>query len=147
MRAFFTPGASAKRSKPNMRFTPSVDNWIRLLDQVAAMDIDTILPPHGDIATRADVKERAAMVTDEYAVVKDAVNRGVTVEQATTTLTLPQYQDWRNPSRKENQYAKTRSSISPWESHRFTQIGICFNCFAPARESPKTLGSNQSESA
>ena len=72
-RVLFTPGAFAKHSMPNMLFTPSVENWIKLLDQVAAMDIDTILPAHGDVATRADVKELAAMLADEYATVKDAV--------------------------------------------------------------------------
>jgi glyoxylase-like metal-dependent hydrolase (beta-lactamase superfamily II) len=102
-RVLFTPGAFAKHSMPNMLFTPSVDNWIKLLDQVALMDIDTILPAHGDIATRADVKELAAMLADEYATVKDAVSRGVTLEQATTTLTLPQYKDWRNYGRLQGE--------------------------------------------
>jgi cyclase len=102
-RALFTPGAFAKHSMPNMAFTPSVDNWIRLLDRVAAMDIDTILPAHGDVATRPDVKELAAMLADEYATVKDAVNRGVTVEEAVKTLTFPQYRDWRNYGRLEGE--------------------------------------------
>jgi glyoxylase-like metal-dependent hydrolase (beta-lactamase superfamily II) len=98
-RALFTPGAFAKHSMPNMLFTPSVENWIRLLDEVAAMDVDTILPAHGDVATRADAKELAAMLADEYATVKDAVNRGVGLDQAITTLTFPQYKDWRNYAR------------------------------------------------
>jgi cyclase len=95
-RVLFTPGAFAKHSMPNMLFTPSVDNWIKLLGEVADMDVDTILPAHGDVATRADVKELAAMLADEYATVKDAVNRGVSLDQATATLTFPQYRDWRN---------------------------------------------------
>ncbi len=102
-RLLFTPGAFAKHSMPNMLFTPSVDNWIRLLDQVAAMDFDAILPAHGDVATRADVKELAAMLADEYATVKDAVNRGVSLDQATTTLTFPQYKDWRNYARLQGE--------------------------------------------
>ena len=32
-RALFTPGAFAKHSMPNMLFTPSVDNWIKLLER------------------------------------------------------------------------------------------------------------------
>jgi hypothetical protein len=28
--------------------------------------------------------------------VKNAVNRGVSLDQATATLTFPQYRDWRN---------------------------------------------------
>ena len=102
-RLLFTPGAFAKHSMPNMLFTPSVDNWIKLLDQVAVMDVDAILPAHGDIATRADVKELAAMLADEYATVKDAVNRGVSLDQATTTLTFPQYKDWRNYGRLQGE--------------------------------------------
>jgi cyclase len=102
-RALFTPGAFAKHSMPNMLFTPSVDNWVKLLGEVAAMDVDTILPAHGDVATRADVKELAAMLADEYATVKDAVNRGVTLDQAIATLTFPQYKDWRNYARLQGE--------------------------------------------
>jgi cyclase len=86
-----------------MLFTPSVENWIKLLDEVAAMDVDTILPAHGDVATRADAKELAAMLADEYATVKDAVKRGVSVDQAIATLTFPQYKDWRNYGRLQGE--------------------------------------------
>jgi glyoxylase-like metal-dependent hydrolase (beta-lactamase superfamily II) len=99
----FTPGAFAKHSMPNMAFTPSVENWIKLLDQVAAMDVTQFLPAHGDIATSADVRELAAMLADEYATVKEAVNRGVSLDQAITTLTFPQYRDWRNYRRLEGE--------------------------------------------
>jgi glyoxylase-like metal-dependent hydrolase (beta-lactamase superfamily II) len=102
-RVLFTPGAFAKHSMPNMLFTPSVDNWIKLLGEVADMDVDTILPAHGDVATRADVKELAAMLADEYASVKNAVNRGVSLDQATATLTFPQYRDWRNYARLQGE--------------------------------------------
>jgi cyclase len=102
-RALFTPGAFGKHSMPNMLFTPSVDNWGKLLNEVAAMDVDTILPAHGDVATRADAKELAAMLADEYATVKDAVNRGVTLDQAIATLTFPQYKDWRNYARLQGE--------------------------------------------
>jgi glyoxylase-like metal-dependent hydrolase (beta-lactamase superfamily II) len=102
-RLLFTPGAFAKHSMPNMAFTPSVDNWIALLNRIADMDIDTILPAHGDIATREDVKELAAMLADEYATVKNAVSRGVGLDQAVKTLTFPQYKDWRNYGRLQGE--------------------------------------------
>jgi cyclase len=98
-RKLFTPGAFAKRSMPNMAFTRSVETWLKLLDQVAAMDVDTILPAHGDVATRADVKELSAMIADEYATVKQAVAKGVSLEEAIKTLTFPQYKEWRNYNR------------------------------------------------
>jgi len=98
-RALFTPGAFAKHSMPNMAFTTSVENWIKLLDRVAALDADTLLPAHGDVATRADVRELSAMLADEYATVKDAFAKGMSLEAAQNTLTFPQYKDWRNYGR------------------------------------------------
>jgi cyclase len=98
-RALFTPGAFGKRSMPNMAFTTSVDNWVKLLGEVANMDVDRILPAHGDVAARADVTELAAMLADEYATVKAAADKGVSVDDAIKTLTFPQYKDWRNYNR------------------------------------------------
>ncbi len=103
-RTLFTPGAFAKHSMPNMNFTPSVDSWIKLLDQIAHRDdVDRILPAHGDVASRADVPELAAMLADEYATVKAAVDNGVSLDEAVKTLTLDQYKDWRNYARREQE--------------------------------------------
>jgi glyoxylase-like metal-dependent hydrolase (beta-lactamase superfamily II) len=98
-RVLFTPGSFAKHSMPNMAFTPSVENWLKLLDQVAAMDVDMILPAHGDVAKRTDVKELRDMLEDEYTTVKAAVAKGMSVDEAVKTLTFPQYKDWRNYNR------------------------------------------------
>jgi glyoxylase-like metal-dependent hydrolase (beta-lactamase superfamily II) len=102
-RAMFTPGSFAKHSMPNMAFTTSVENWIKLLDQVGAMDVDVLLPAHGDVANRADVKELSAMLSDEYATVKGAIGKGMSLEEAKKTLTFPQYKDWRNYERLTNE--------------------------------------------
>jgi hypothetical protein len=89
---------------PNMAFIPSVDSWIKLLDKVAARDdYDYILPAHGDVAHREDIKELQSMLADEYATVKDAVAKGMPLAQAQQTLTFPQYKDWRNYERLKNE--------------------------------------------
>ena len=98
-RALFTPGAFAKHSMPNMAFTTSVENWLKLLNQTAAMDVDVFLPGHGDVGTSADVKELSAMLADEYATVKAAATKGISLQEAQRTLTFPQYRDWRNYGR------------------------------------------------
>jgi glyoxylase-like metal-dependent hydrolase (beta-lactamase superfamily II) len=99
-RALFTPGSFATRNVPNMAFTTSVDSWLTLLDHVAGMDdVDKILPAHGDLATRADVREFSAMLRDEYTTVKAAIDRGMPLDQAQQTLTFPQYREWRNYGR------------------------------------------------
>jgi glyoxylase-like metal-dependent hydrolase (beta-lactamase superfamily II) len=98
-RVLFTPGAFGTRSMPNMAFTPSVDGWIKLLGNLAAMDVDRILPAHGDVASRDDVRELAAMILDEYNTVKEAIAKGMTLDEALKTLTFPQYKNWRNYNR------------------------------------------------
>jgi cyclase len=103
-RALFTPGAFTTRSMPNMAFTTSVDNWIQMLDKVAARkDYDVILPAHGDVAHREDIKELQSMLADEYTTVKAAVAKGMPLAQAQATLTFPQYKDWRNYSRLKSE--------------------------------------------
>jgi len=102
-RMVFTTGMFGPHSMPNMAFTPSVEGWLALLDRLAAMDVDKILPAHGDVATVKDVKELHAMLADEYATVKGAIAKGVGVEEAVKTLTLPQYKDWRNYNRLEGE--------------------------------------------
>ncbi len=103
-RALYTPGAFARHSMPNMAFTPSVDNWLKLLNQIAARtDYDYILPAHGDVAHREDVKELADLLQVEYTMVIAAVDKGMPLEQAQATLTFPQYKDWRNYQRLKNE--------------------------------------------
>jgi cyclase len=98
--ALFTPGSFATRNIPNMAFTTSVDSWINLLDRVVGMnDVDIILPAHGDLATQADVKEFSAMLRDLYTTVKTDADRGITLKEAQSTLTFPQYRNWRNYGR------------------------------------------------
>jgi len=101
-RTVATPGAFARRSMPNMAFTPSVESWVELLQKVAALDIDTVLPPHGDVATRADVTDLAVFLEFEYALAKTAIAKGVPVETAVTTLDFSPYQTWLNMSRREH---------------------------------------------
>ena len=43
------------------------------------------------------------MLADEYSTVKDAVAKGMTLQQAQQTLTFPQYKDWRNYSRLKSE--------------------------------------------
>jgi cyclase len=102
-RSVFTTGMFGPRSMPNMAFTPSVESWLALLDKLAAMDVDRILPAHGDVSTSKDVKELAAMLADEYATVKDAIAKGTSLDDALKTLRFAQYKDWRNYGRLDNE--------------------------------------------
>lgn len=101
-RAVFTSGAFGKRSMPNMNFTPSPQNWIELLKDLAKENVDVVMPPHGDLATRADVTDLAAFIDYEYEAVKKAVADGVPLETAVGTLDFSAYRDWHNYTRRQN---------------------------------------------
>lgn len=118
-RAIYTPGAFAKRSWANTAFTPSVESWIRLLNQVAAMDVDYVLPAHGDVATRADVAEMAKFLADEYAGVKDAIAKGMSAEDAAKMLTFPQYKNYRNYRVREHDIRSLYNLIKTGKSSYF----------------------------
>jgi len=101
-RAVFTSGAFGRRSMPNMNFTPSPENWVKLLTDVANMDVDVVMPPHGDIATRADVTDLAAFISYEYATVKKAVAEGVPLDTGLKTLDFSAHKDWHHYTGRGN---------------------------------------------
>jgi cyclase len=102
-RVLFTPGGIVNHSIPNFAFTPSVDNWIKLVDQIAARnDYDRFLPAHGDVGNHDDVKEFAAMLTDVYTTVKGAIAKGMSPQEAAQRFTFPQYKDWRDYARMKD---------------------------------------------
>jgi cyclase len=118
-RIVYTPGAFAKQSWANTAFTPSVDSWINLLNQVAGMKVDQVLPAHGDVAKPADVAEMAKFLADEYAGVKEAVAKGRSADETATTLTFPQYKDYRNYRVREHDIRSLYNLIKTGKSSYF----------------------------
>ena len=55
------------------------------------------------VLLEGDVKELADFLADEHATVKDAIAKGVTLDQALKTVTLDKYKDWRNYGRREQE--------------------------------------------
>lgn len=102
IRALHTPGAFANRSWANTVFTPSVEDWVRALSAASSIDAQIVLPAHGDVATRADIDEFARFLSEQVAAVKLAVDKGLSVDQAITSLTFEAYNGWRNYERREH---------------------------------------------
>jgi cyclase len=118
-RVICTPGAFAKRSWANTAFTPSVDSWLNLLQKVSKMDVEKVLPAHGDVATREDVGEMAKFLGDEYAGVKEAVASGMSADQAAKTLIFPQYREYRNYQVREHDIRSLYNLIKTGRSSYF----------------------------
>jgi glyoxylase-like metal-dependent hydrolase (beta-lactamase superfamily II) len=101
-RAVHTPGAFAQKSWANTVFTPSVEGWIGVLRKLAAMDIETVLPAHGDVAKRADLEELAKFLSTIDGAVRAAIAKGMSADGMAKALTFDQYKDWRNYARREH---------------------------------------------
>ena len=78
----------------------SVDGWIAACDKILELDADTIVPGHGDLATKADVRvfrDYLAMVQRETRARFDA---GMLVEEAAADIVFsPPYDGWILPER------------------------------------------------
>ena len=101
-RAVHTPGAFAQQSWANTVFTPSVDGWIAVLRRLATMDIKTVLPAHGDVASQADSEEGARFLATLHDAVRAAIAKGMSADDTVKALTFEQYKDWRNYERREH---------------------------------------------
>ncbi|MFC1916906.1 MBL fold metallo-hydrolase [Chloroflexota bacterium] len=85
----------------NHIFPPIVGSstgWIAVIEEVEAMDVDTIVPGHGYIATKKELGELKQCLIELRSQVKDCFTRGLSVEEATKKIDLP-YLQWPHPER------------------------------------------------
>jgi cyclase len=65
------------------------EQWLASLKKIEALDVDYIVPGHGEICTKAYLKEQARVVEGWVAVAKTAIAKGLTAEQACQELDCP----------------------------------------------------------
>ena len=70
-----------------------VKNWIATLDQIAVMDITTIVPGHGPLMLPKQVTEMRTRMAKLYAAVEAGYKKGLTDAEIRKTLDLS---EWRN---------------------------------------------------
>ncbi len=73
----------------------SVDNWLKIFQKVEAMDVDKIIPGHGEVVDKEGFI-RASRVASEYladlkAEVEKLVSQGSSLEEIKAKLKLPKY--------------------------------------------------------
>lgn len=95
-RVMFTGGPFSRNSWPNPSFTPSMANWVALLRQIAAMDVNIYLGGHGDIGNKQDVLHEAQMLADFDAGMRDAVAKGMSRDEIIKNVKFEKYKDVRN---------------------------------------------------
>lgn len=73
----------------------TVSAWIDAnRDLQARVDYDVMVPAHGDIGTKADLDDSTQYMVDLLEAVTDAVEAGLSLEEAQATVRMEEYSDW-----------------------------------------------------
>jgi cyclase len=64
----------------------SASGWIAAIEQVEAMDVETIVPGHGFLATKKDFGDLKQLLIELRIQVKECFNRGLSPEEATQEI-------------------------------------------------------------
>jgi hypothetical protein len=64
------------------------DNWIRVLDNLAQWDIQTLVPGHGSLGTTATLRGQRAYLADMQSQVKAGLKANKTPEQVSKEIDL-----------------------------------------------------------
>ncbi len=74
----------------------SVDNWLNIFHRIAAMDVDRIIPGHGETVDKEGYQKISQVfseyLTDLKAEVKRFIEQGASLEKIKAELKLPKYQ-------------------------------------------------------
>jgi cyclase len=82
-----------------LAFEGHVGKWIEVADRVLAMEVDTIVPGHGPIGGKADLRRMRDYLSLVRSEARQAFDAGVEAEEAARSLPLGEYADWGEPER------------------------------------------------
>ncbi len=82
-----------------LAFQGHVGNWIKVADRILKMDVETIVPGHGPIGGKKELREMRAYLALIRREAKKRFDAGMTAEQAARDLKLGIYVRWREPER------------------------------------------------
>jgi len=82
-----------------LAFQGDVGNWIKVADRILKMDIETIVPGHGPIGGKKELREMRAYLALIRREAKKRFDAGMSAEQAARDVKLGIYARWREPER------------------------------------------------
>ena len=63
-------------------------DWIVSLNRIEAMDIDIVVPGHGEVCGKTEVREFRRFIQKCIDMVREAIKKGLTIEQAADEINL-----------------------------------------------------------
>ncbi len=76
-----------------------ISNWIAACDRILGLDLDVIVPGHGPLADKADVREQKAYFEYLYEQARSCQAEGMTPLQAARSISLDRWSEWGEPER------------------------------------------------
>jgi cyclase len=98
------------RSSPAMD-QGSVKTWIEALDAVLQSPVDSVVPGHFELGTKADLRRFRNYLNDLYEQVQALYREGATLEQVRQRIHMEQYQDFRQYPKFEATFADNATTI------------------------------------
>jgi len=70
------------------------DDWIESLKQIERLEFETLVPGHGKIGKKEDVRLFREYLEALRAAVSEQIQKGVPLEEAKNSVRLPKYEQW-----------------------------------------------------
>ena len=74
--------------------TLTVRHWIEALKTLEKLDIESVVPGHGDIGHKDAIKQQREFLEELVSAVQAALKAGQTAQQAAASVKLPKYSQW-----------------------------------------------------
>jgi glyoxylase-like metal-dependent hydrolase (beta-lactamase superfamily II) len=95
-KVLFAGGPVAKDSWTNPSFTPSISDWILLLEKIKKMDVQIYLGGHGDVANKDDLQREIEMLRYFDSGMRDAISKNLAVDDIIKQYKFEKYKSFRN---------------------------------------------------
>jgi cyclase len=89
----------------------SASSWIQALDRVLELPVNSVVPGHFGLGTRADLKRFRDYLRDLYQQVEALKQKGETVEQVRQNIQMQKYSDFRQYPNFEATFADNAATI------------------------------------
>jgi cyclase len=98
-------------------FQGHIGNWIRVIDSLFALDASTLVPGHGPLGSKDDLKLTQDYLKMVHREARKRFDSRMTAEQASQDIKLGKFEEWAEPERLgfnvSRCYQEFRGEISP----------------------------------
>jgi cyclase len=80
-------------------FQGHIGNWIKIVDELLTMDVDAIVPGHGPVGGKEELRDMQAYLALVHAEARKRFDGGLSAEDAANDIDVGEFADWAEPER------------------------------------------------